>query len=202
MIPAITVRMEFSSHDEPVSSWASRRIRNCAVLALLLLGIGTTASGQTLVVTSGGSTVNQGDTLSINTIPNMPNLVLSVSGGASCDAFSYSIDVGYTDQSGYQTAGATYGGEDLPGNELVTVDWNGYLEGGTVTIYWTYNGVEESTFGFFINGLNPANSAVDAYLTSGGGPWFAQNLVAEESGAWTLSPTGQYKQFASSGYPL
>lgn len=171
-------------------------------MALLLLGIGTTASGQTLVVTSGGSTVNQGDTLSINTIPNMPNLVLSVSGGASCDAFSYSIDVGYTDQSGYQTAGATYGGEDLPGNELVTVDWNGYLEGGTVTIYWTYNGVEESTFGFFINGLNPANSAVDAYLTSGGGPWFAQNLVAEESGAWTLSPTGQYKQFASSGYPL
>ena len=157
-------------------------------LFVIVLGFVDVAAGQTLVVTSGGNAVNQGQTLSINTIPNMPSLVLSVNGGSSCDAVSYQVVVSYTDQAGRQT-GHTYPPVIYPGDAAVTIDWSGVLEGGGATISWSFNGVEQSTFGFFINGNNPAPSAIDAYASSG--PWFIRNMIADES---------SYLQFVS-GYP-
>lgn len=177
--------------NAPLERTRSRLVHTCLryfALILTILGIVGVAAGQTLVVTSGGSAVNQGQTLPINTIPNMPNLVLSVNGGTSCDTFSFQVDVSYTDQAGRQT-GATYEADDNPGGNAVTVDWNGRLEGGVATITWTFDGVQQSTFGFFIIGNNPAPSAVDAYASSG--PWFIRNMITDES---------SYLQFVS-GYP-
>lgn len=77
-----------------------------------------------------------------------------------------------------------------------------HFEGGNGTISWQFDGVSEPSFSFQVNALNPSNRAVDACLFSGSAPWFAQNLVAEESNAWHLAPTGHYKQFDASGYPF
>lgn len=177
----------------------------CLALApltvLLFLAAAIPVRSQTLVVVSGGQTRAQGDTVSINTIPNMPNLVLSVSGGSSCDTFSYQIDVSYTDQAQFLTE-VSYGASNVEGDQSSTVYWGGVLQGGNATITWTFNGVQEASFGFLINGINPANSAVDAYLASGNAPWFAQNLVAEESGAYRFAPYNRYHQFDSNGYPM
>jgi hypothetical protein len=160
------------------------------LLTIIVLGIASGTRGQTLVVTSGGQTVNQGNTLSINTIPNMPNLVLSVSGGTSCDTVSYSVYVEYIDQAGYATS-STYSAQNYPGDAQVTIDWFGVLEGGNATITWGFDGVNEPSFSFFINGSNASSGAVDAYISSG--PWFIRNLVAAES---------SYKQYDVYGYPL
>jgi hypothetical protein len=154
---------------------------------------------QTLVVQSGSQTINTGATLTINTIPNMPNLVLSVNGGTSCDTFSYLIDVEYSDQA-QRTTAASYTATDIAGDILSTVNWFGVLEGGNATITWTFNGVQQASFSFFINGSNPANSAVDSYLANGDGAWFKQSLVAEESGAYTSVPFSQYHQFVATAY--
>ena len=169
---------------------------SCAALALLFFATAATVCGQSLVVTSGGSTVNQGTTISITTVPSMPNLVLSVNGGNSCDTVSYIVDVSYTDQAG-NTTWAQYSAQNYAGDQPVTADWSGVLTGGSASVDGTSEG---STLGFFINGGNPPNSAVDAYASSG--PWFVRNLIAWESRAWSLSPTGQYKQFDAFGYPL
>jgi hypothetical protein len=67
------------------------------VLTLCILLFSETVRGQSLIVVSGGNTVSQGGTASINTIPNMPNLVLSVNGGTCDDAFSYQISITYAD---------------------------------------------------------------------------------------------------------
>ena len=173
---------------------------SCAALALLFFATAATVCGQSLVVTSGGSTVNQGTTISITTVPSMPNLVLSVNGGNSCDTVSYIVDVSYTDQAG-NTTWAQYSAQNYAGDQPVTADWSGVLTGGSASVSWQFDGTSEgSTLGFFINGGNPPNSAVDAYASSG--PWFVRNLIAWESRAWSLSPTGQYKQFDAFGYPL
>lgn len=169
-------------------AWAATpvpSIRNKSlVLLLVVLGVAPYVGAQSLVVTSGGQTQSPGVTLSINTIPNMPSLVLSVNGGTSCDSFSYQINATYTDQSGATTGtNTTWGASDVPGDQSSTVDWYALLEGGNATITWQFDGTSEPSFSFSINGLNPANSAVDAYLASGGAPWFAQNLVAWESKA-------------------
>ncbi|MGC1483103.1 MAG: hypothetical protein WA789_04855 [Candidatus Acidiferrum sp.] len=157
-------------------------------LIVVIFGITEVAAGQTLAVTSGGNALNQGQTLSINTIPNMPNLVLSVNGGSSCDTISYQVDVSYTDQAGRQT-GATYVPGSYPGDQAVTVNWLGRLEGGSATISWSFDGVVEPTFGLFIIGSSPAPNAIDAYASSG--PWFIRNMIADES---------SYLQFVG-GYP-
>ena len=174
------------------------------LFVLMFFGRGNLAYCQTLVVTNGsGQTVNQGDTLSINTIPNMPVMTLNVNGGTSCDSFSYQISVTYSDQAGATTGtNVTFNAQDVPGEASSTVDWFSNFEGGNATISWQFDGTSEPSFSFKINGTNPSNSAVDSYLASGGGPWFAQSLVAEESSAWYLGPSGQYKQFDSSGNPL
>jgi len=130
----------------------------------------------------------------------MPNLVLSVNGGSSCDSVSYIVSVTYTDQAGQQTS-ETYEADNQAGDQTVTVSWSGRLVGGNATVSWQLNGASQnSTLGFFINATNPPNNAVDAYASSG--PWFVLNLIAWESRAWSLSPTGQYKQFDAFGNPL
>lgn len=163
----------------------------CRLVGLLLAFLPSygTCYGQSLVVTSGGQPVNQGDTISINTIPNMPNLVLSVDNGGSCDTVNYIIDISYIDQDGYETKADWYPG-DYPGDQAVTIDWNGYLEGGTVEISWAYNGTAQPDFSFFINGLSPSVQAVDSYASSG--PWFTYNLITAES---------NYYQYDALGYP-
>jgi hypothetical protein len=163
---------------------------NSAVLSLMVLALTMTASGQSLVVTSSGSAVSQGSTRTINTIPNMPNLVLSVTGGSSCDTVSYNVALNYTDEAGATTE-ASYGAQDVAGNQPVTINWLGILEGGSVTITWQFNGVSEPTFGFFINGSNPQPNAIDAYASSG--PWFIRNLITAES---------SYLQFDGTGNPV
>ncbi len=166
---------------------------------MLVFATIATASGQTLVVTSSGNAVSQGTALTITTVPSMPNLVLSVNGGSSCDTVSYSVDVSYTDQAG-STTWAQYNAQNFAGDQPVTVSWFG-IHGGGATVSWQFDGVNESsTAGFFVNGSNPPNSTVDAYASSG--PWFVLNLIAWESRAWSLSPSGQYKQFDAFGYPL
>ncbi len=163
---------------------------NCAALTLLVLATTAAASGQTLVVTTGGSTVSQGATLSITAVPSMPNTVLSVNGGSSCDTVSYVVDVSYTDQAG-STTWAEYDALNEPGNQAVTVSWSG-IRGGGATVSWQFNGVSQSSaVGFFINGINPSPSAIDAYISSG--PWFIRNLVSQES---------SYRQYDGLGYPL
>lgn len=205
MAPDVAIRnSSLWRYSAAVSCWARRGCRrfvdNSAALTVLALAITATASGQSLVVTSSGSTVSQGTTLTINTIPNMPNLVLSVNGGSSCDTVSYVVDINYTDQVG-RTTTAQYNAQNEPGDQAVTVNWFGGLEGGGASVSWQFDGVtQSSTLGFFINGSNPPNSAVDAYASSG--PWFVLNLIAWESRAGSLNPTGQYKQFDSLGYPL
>jgi hypothetical protein len=190
--------MSKTTHASPVSA-----LRNFgSLLVLICLSACGPARSQTLAVNNGsGQAVNQGDTLSINTIPNMPGLTLSVNGGTSCDTFSYEIDVSYTDQAQFLTE-VTYGASNIEGDLSSTVDWFGVLQGGSATITWTFNGVQQASFGFFINGINPPNSAVDAYLASGNAPWFAQNLTAWESGAYNYAPYNRYHQFDSNGYPL
>src|SRR6266567_228058 len=163
---------------------------NCAALTLLVLATTAAASGQMLVVTTGGSTVSQGATLSITTVPSMPNTVLSVNGGSSCDTVSYVVDVNYTDQAG-STTWAEYDALNEPGNQAVTVSWSA-THGGGATVSWQFNGVNQSsTLGFFINGSNPSPSTIDAYVSSG--PWFIRNLVSQES---------SYRQYDGFGYPL
>jgi hypothetical protein len=157
------------------------------------------ANCQTLAVTSGGQTVGENTTVSINTIPNMPNLVLSINGGTSCDSFSYVVSVTYTDQAGAMTGHSYSSAADIEGDTSSTVDWSWGLEGGTATIAWEFDGSAEQAFTFYINGTNPSNSIVDSYLAGGAAPWFAQNLVAYESRAWSWAPSGRYKQFDSSG---
>jgi hypothetical protein len=161
----------------------------CLALMLLLVGVAGLAHGQTLVVTSAGRTVNQGDTLSINTIPNMPALTLSVSGGSSCDTVSYAVDVSYVAQSGLST-GAQYAAQGYLADQSVAINWFGILEGGNATITWQFNGVNQQSFGFFINGNNPSAVAIDAYASSG--PWFIRNLISAES---------SYRQYDVFGYP-
>ncbi len=174
-----------------VRTCGRRLTGSCAALALLVLATTATASGQSLVVTSGGSTVSQGNTLSITTVPSMPSIVLSVNGGTSCDSVSYAVSVSYTDQAGQQTS-ATYVADNIQGDQSVTVSWAGILEGGTVTVSWQFDGVNQSsTLGFFINGINPSPSAIDAYASSG--PWFIRNMISQES---------SYRQYDGFGYPL
>lgn len=185
----------FSECPQAEPGWAQERgwqlQRHCTVLVLLALATAATASGQTLVVTSGGSTVSQGTTLFITTVPSMPNLALSVNGGSSCDTVSYIVDVSYTDQVG-RTTWAQYNAQNEPGDQAVTVSWSGVLEGGGATVSWQFDGANESsTLDFFINGINPSPSAVDAYVSSG--PWFIRNLVSQES---------SYRQYDGLGYPL
>jgi hypothetical protein len=135
----------------------------------------------------------------------MPNLVLSVNGGTSCDAFSYQISITYTDQAGAITGtNITFNAQDVVGDQSSTVDWFSNFEGGNATISWQFDGVSEPSFSFEINGINPSNSAVDSYLSNGDGAWFKQNLVAWESRAYSLAPSGQYKQFDPSNttYPV
>lgn len=171
------------------------------VLTLCILLFAGTVRGQSLIVVSGGNTVSQGGTSSINTIPNMPNLVLSVNGGTSCDAFSYQISITYTDQAGATTGtNVTFNAQDVEGDQSSTVSWLNNFEGGNATITWTFDGVQQSSFGFFINGTNPPNSTVDSYLSNGDGAWFKQNLVAYESGAYTYAPYNQYHQFVATPY--
>jgi hypothetical protein len=205
MTPVLAVRNSFfSRYSMGALCWARKRCRrflgNFAALSLLALAITVTVSGQTLVVTSSGSTISQGATLTSTTIPSMPNLVLSVNGGSSCDRVSYIVDVSYTDQAG-STTWAQYSAQNSVGDQPVTVSWSGILTGGSATVSWQFNGVNQSsTLGFFITGTNPPNSIVDTYALSG--PWFVRNLIAWESRAWNLAPLGQYKQFDSLGYPL
>jgi hypothetical protein len=176
--------------------------RKLFVLTFCILAFAGTVRGQSLVVVSGGNTVSQGGTASINTIPNMPNLVLSVNGGTSCDVFSYQISITYTDQAATPATtgtGVTFGNSNVEGDLSDSVNWTSHFEGGNATISWQFDGVSEPSFSFEVNGINPPNSAVDSYLASGGGPWFAQNLVAWESHA---HPAEQYHQFDSNGNPL
>lgn len=176
------------------------RIRNKSlVLVLAVLGIAPSVGAQSLVVASGGQTRSEGVTLSINTIPNMPNLVLSVNGGTSCDSFSYQISIEYSDQAGATTGtNVTFNAQDVGGDQSSTVDWFSNFEGGNGTITWAFDGVQQPSFGFFINGSNADNGSVDAYLSSG--PWFAENLVAWESGAYKYAPYNQYHQFVATPY--
>ncbi len=172
-------------------------------LTLCILLFAGKVRGQSLIVVSGGSTVSQGGTVSINTIPNMPNLVLSVNGGTSCDAFSYQISITYTDQAtppATTGTNVTFNAQDVEGDQSSTVSWLNNFEGGNATISWTFDGVQQSTFNFFVNGTNPPNSTVDSYLASGAAPWFAQSLVAEESGAYKYAPYNQYHQFVATPY--
>lgn len=170
---------------------------NCLALFFLILGTARLAGAQTLVVTSDGQTKNRDDTVLINQIPNMPNLVLSVNGGTPCDTFSYQISITYADQAGATTGtNVTFSAQDVVGDQSSTVNWSGKFEGGDGKISWQFDGLSEPSFTFKVNGTNPTdNSVIDSYLASGGAPWFAQNLVAWESRAWSLSPTGFYKQF-------
>jgi hypothetical protein len=138
MAADITFRnSSFSRYSAACLSWAPivcrRFLGNFVALNLMALAITVTASAQSLMVTSSGNTVGQGATLTINTIPNMPNLVLSVNGGTSCDSVSYAVSVGYTDQAGQQTS-ATYVADNEPGDQAVTVSWSGVLEGGSATV--------------------------------------------------------------------
>jgi hypothetical protein len=176
-----------------------RILTRCIAAAVIFSGAGSAARGASLVVKAGGQTISPGTTLYLTTVPSMPNLVLSVSGGTSCDVFSYTVYVQYTDQAGHQTA-ASYTGMNNPGDQPSTVDWFNYVEGGTVTITWQLDGINGPNFGLFIYGTNPSPSTVDANLV--GGPWFIQNLVAWESRAWSLAPAGKYKQYDAFGHPL
>lgn len=194
-MPKIARRTCFTDYLRAVSLGACKSNRRFlakfVVLAASVLVIPLAASAQTLVVTSSGSTVSQGATLTINTVPNMPNLVLSVNGGSSCDTVSYAVAVSYSDRAGY-TTDATYVEQDEPGDQSVTVSYFGVLEGGVATVSWQFDGVNQSsTLGFFINGSNPQNSDVDAYVSSG--PWFIRNLINHESG---------YQQFDGFGNPI
>jgi hypothetical protein len=161
----------------------------CIALIILVLGAVGMTYGQTLVVQSASQTVNQGDTLSINTIPNMPNLVLSVNGGTFCDRVTYIVDVTYIDQAGRLT-GAEYTAQNYPGDQPVTIDWFGVLEGGNATITWQFNGNGQQNFDFFINGINPSPAAIDSNAFVG--PWFARNMISAES---------NYLQYDVFGYP-
>jgi len=177
--------------------------RKLFVLTLCILPFAGKVCGQSLVVVSGGNTVSQGGTVSINTIPNMPNLVLSVNGGTSCDVFSYQISITYSDQAtppATTGTNVTFNAQDIEGDLSSTVDWFGNFEGGNATITWTFDGVQQSSFNFFVNGTNPPNSTVDSYLSNGDGAWFKQNLVAYESGAYTDAPYNQYHQFVATPY--
>lgn len=178
---------------------------NCLALFFLILGTARLAAAQTLVVTSDGQTENRDATVLINNIPNMPNLVLSVNGGTSCDTFSYQVSITYADQAGATTGtNVTFGAQDVVGDQSSTVSWSGNFEGGNGTISWQFDGLSEPSFTFKINGVNPPNNIIDSYLASGVAPWFTQNLVAWESRAYSLSPSGYYKQFDpnNSAYPV
>ena len=171
------------------------------VLTLCILLFAGTVRGQSLIVVSGGNTISQGGTSSINAIPNMPNLVLSVNGGTCDDAFSYQISITYSDQAGATTGtNVTFNAEDVEGDQSSTVNWSGNFEGGNATITWTFDGVQQSSFNFFVNGTNPPNSTVDSYLSNGDGAWFKQNLVAYESGAYKYAPYNRYHQFVATPY--
>lgn len=204
MAPApATLSSPSTEHFRTISAWArgrgSQLLCKCAALIVLCFATAATASAQ-LVVTSGGVPVNQGDALWMTTVPSMPDIVFSVNGGTSCDYVSYSLYVEYTDQAGSPTS-ITYVAQNEPGDQSVPLDSGGILSGGVATVTWQFDGIDESsTANFVINGTNPPNSAVDAYASSG--PWFVLNLIAWESRAWSLSPTGQYKQFDSFGNPL
>ncbi len=179
-------------------SW---RAANFFILAIVGMICSASCYGKSLVVQSGGNAVSQGQTLSINTIPNMPNLVLSVNGGTACDTVSYEVEVEYTGQDGWQT-GAVFTADGYYGDQAVTIDWLGIQEGGNATISWVLNGVQQPAFGFIINGLNPPPTVVDAYLS--GGPWFIRSMVSWESEAsytnWTYYQ--QFYQGSPFGYPL
>src|SRR6266487_1754227 len=135
-----------------VRTCGRRHTGSCAALALLVLATTATASGQSLVVTSGGSTVSQGNTLSITTVPSMPSIVLSVNGGTSCDSVSYAVSVSYTDQAGQQTS-ATYVADNIQGDQSVTVSWagswrvapsqfRGSLTASTKAPHWAFSSTE------------------------------------------------------------
>lgn len=193
-----------------------------SIFWLLLSGASARAQNDpTLSVTSNGSSVGSGSTLWISATnpPEMP--VVNVSLAGDCGYVEVYVSASWTAPGGV----ATGGGADMDFNcgGSTDIDWSqmGFYEGGEITVNWTlwkYAGAnfggelqqtdKSGSFSFYIYGLGPDpnslstwNPMVDSALPCGT-PWFVCNLVAWESAATSVSPTGYYHQFTNSGTPV
>ncbi len=166
---------------------------------IFMLTLCGTVQAQLVVKTNNNGSVSQNSTLYIDATPAMPQLNLSVSGGAlTCDSLWYTLDIDWTAASGQQTFVQVSG--SFPCNQTNGIAWGSLYAGGTATLTWTDDCGDAGNLTFTILGTNPSPAIVDSFLPST--PWFWRNLLAWESAAWTASPTGIYHQFNSSGVPL
>ena len=170
---------------------------------LAVLAVCGSCRAQLVVKTNNSASVSGTSTLYIDVSPTMPQLNLSVSGGAlTCDSLSYTLDIDWTATTGPHPAQETFAEltGSFPCNQTSSIDWASLYAGGTATLTWSDDCGDAGTLSFKIRGTNPSPAMVDSFIPST--PWFWRNMLAWESGAWSTSPTGIYHQFEADGTPL
>lgn len=145
-------------------------------------------------VTSGASTINQGQCIYINAAPTMPALaarLVASNGQQLTGTVTWQLRILFDQQTATSTIHHTgyfppFSPIQLPGSQTWDISSHfgapgSLIRGGQAFIDWSYNNGPQQQFPFCIRGMNPAEATVLSELQQYLAPWFLKNIFYHET---------------------